>query len=187
MAMLSDIAIFAENNEPHALAYAWFASSGDNTEVPNYYVRGFEVYEDEIALTEVHRSSAPYKKMRTSVVPEGILSKPTDLRFLQPAGIGFMNRPGELSRFQTGDKTNLKQLSFIEVLKILPKHGAKAEVLEVIKKLAVHALQDKGSTTFWALEYLPEYSDSSVLLFSVYDSRAAYDSYTSTEEISKLR
>lgn len=43
MNYIRDIAKVTYATEPNTLAYAWFYSAGDNDNVPDHLVRGFEV------------------------------------------------------------------------------------------------------------------------------------------------
>lgn len=44
MNLLRDIADVTLAMEPKTIAYGWFASGGSNDQIPDYWVRGFEVY-----------------------------------------------------------------------------------------------------------------------------------------------
>lgn len=162
-------------NEPRTIAYAWFKSTGDNAEVPNHWVRGFEVYDDEAALAEIHRSSEPYKKMRLAVGQDQILERPTDLRFLQPTGIGFMVRAGEPAIFNKSESQGEEERNLIVVTEIKPEAGMKAEFLRELETLAAHVEKgERGTSSFWILEYPTEYSDDGVTVFSRFDDHEAY-------------
>lgn len=185
---MSDIAVVTQQNEPRTISYAWFESAGDNTEVPNHYVRGFEVYEDESALADVHRMSEPYKKMRSSVIPDKILAKPTDLRFLQPTGLGFMNRPGEPAVFaKHGGTVEKREKCLIVILEISPKDDAKSKLLDLAGALSDYAAsENKEVASFWILEYLPEYSDSGIKIFLRFDNYVAYENYSKSSKVSEM-
>ncbi|KAK2788298.1 hypothetical protein FQN53_003832 [Emmonsiellopsis sp. PD_33] len=177
LSLLSDIGAFTHENEPRTIAYSWFKSTGDDPEFPNHHLRGFEVYEDEHASKVTHRSSEPYKKMRSIVGPEGILEKPTDLSYCQPTGIGFLTRPDHgVTVFQGIAKETQAERSHIEVVNIQPKPGMKPEILQGIKALAAQIETEAGNgiLSFWCLEFLPEYANDGIILFSRYEDRNAY-------------
>ncbi len=187
LALLSDIAVVTKESEPSTISYGWFQSTGDNTEVPNHYVRGFEVYEDESALVDVHRMSTPYKKMRETVGRDKILEKPTDLRFLQPTGIGFMTRGG-MDLFEDDSHLKEDERCLVVVQEIKPKQGLKPKLLEVFEDLAcqVKELED-GTACFWALEYLEAYSDDGIVLVTRFNSDAAYQKHVDSPEMMPIR
>jgi hypothetical protein len=176
--------VVTKENEPRTLAYSWFMSSGDNTEVSNQYVRGFEVYKDELASTEVHRSSIPYKRMRSMVGPEKILEKSTDLSYCQPTGIGFMTRPNQTTSFHTDGLCK----KFVEVLDVKPKPGSKNDILQRLKITTADIEANNTSiSTYWALEFLEEYSNDSLILFSCFNSKTSYQEYYNSPETIDLR
>jgi quinol monooxygenase YgiN len=173
-----------KESEPKTTSYAWFTSTGDNTEVPNNWVRGFEVYEDESALVEVHRSSTPYKKMRSSVVPEKILEKPTDLRFLRPTGYGFMTRRSSSCNFD-GKILQNDEKSLVKIMEIKPLEKTMAEMLTEIQMLAGHVEQFEATTaSFWVLEYLPEYSEDTVVIFLRFKNTMACQAHQDSDFVS---
>jgi quinol monooxygenase YgiN len=185
---LSDISVVTRANEPKTIAYAWFKSAGDNSEVPNHWVRGFEVYDDEAALAEVHRSSEPYKKMRMAVGKDQILQQPTDLRFLQPTGIGFMVRSGQPAVFFKSEAQGEKEKSVIVVTEIEPEAGMKTELLRELEVLTEHVeKKDYGTLSFWVLEYLPEYSDDGITVFSRFDDHKAYEHHLASPQAAESR
>lgn len=175
-------------NEPKTIAYAWFKSAGDNSEVPNHWVRGFEVYDDEAALAEVHRSSEPYKKMRLAVGKDQILQQPTDLRFLQPTGIGFMVRSGQPAVFLKSEFQGEREKSVIIVTEIKPEVGTKTELLRELEALTEHVEKtEHGTSSFWVLEYLPEYSDDGITVFSRFDDHKAYEHHLASPQAAESR
>ncbi|KAE9374240.1 hypothetical protein N431DRAFT_481499 [Stipitochalara longipes BDJ] len=187
LALLRDIAVVTKESEPRTISYGWFQSAKDNPEVPNYYVRGFEVYEDESALAEVHRMSGPYKNMRATVGPYQILERPTDLRFLQPTGIGFMAR-GSMDLFDNDDHLNEDDRSLVVVQEIRPKQGSKQELLKYFEILASHARKSsEGVACFWVLEYLEEYLEDGVVVFSRFDTDAEYQKHVDCSEMKQIR
>ncbi|OJJ07667.1 hypothetical protein ASPVEDRAFT_155461 [Aspergillus versicolor CBS 583.65] len=88
---ISKIAPITHTHEPKCHAYAWFRSAEDNDAVPHHWVRGFEVYEDIEANTVTHRASTEYKAFRAAVAEEGLLARPSDLRYWRPLS-GFLTR-----------------------------------------------------------------------------------------------
>ena len=169
------------------MAYGWFQSAGDNGDIPNCYVRGFEVYEEETALADVHRMSEPYKRMRASVVPEKILERPTDLRFLQPTG-GFTSRGQGIKKFTKDDHLTEKSRKLVVVEEIKPGPGMKDSLLKELQCLASDLEEHKPEVgSFWMLEYLPEYCDDGIKIFSTYESDSAYHTHLKWLEEKELR
>ncbi len=120
-------------------------------------------YEDESALAVDHRSSEPYKRMRKAVGEQEILSQPTDLRLLQPAGIGFLARDGKQSVLQN----NYSVAQDIILIKEYspPSSEAKQKLLDSLRSAADHEdikAKRKGILSFWVLEYKPDYEDHGV-------------------------
>jgi quinol monooxygenase YgiN len=185
---LSDIAVVTQASEPKTLAYAWFESTGDNSAIPNHWVRGFEVYDNESAIAEVHRSSEPYKKMRLTVGRDHILERPTDLRFLQPTGVGFMVRSEKTVTFLKSDSHVAEEKGLIVILEIKPEEDMKLELLKDLENLGEYVKGHEHRTaSFWVLEYLPEYSDDSIVIFSRFDSNTAYEQHLASRRTAEAR
>jgi quinol monooxygenase YgiN len=185
--LLSNIAIVTQKDEPKTLAYCWLKRTEDCTTVPGQYVCGFEVYEDEAASKVVHRSSEPYKKMRAILGTEKIQEKPTDLSYCRPTGIGFLTRGGRPTVFQGSFPTSGAK-SLVEVWELMPKDGMKIEALGEIEKLATYVeREEEGTSSFWILEFLPEYSNSNLKVISRFDNRAAYDYHNNSPLVKSFR
>ncbi|KAI9752415.1 MAG: hypothetical protein M4579_005639 [Chaenotheca gracillima] len=184
--LLSDIAKVTIQSEPRNHGYCWFESAGDNTEVPNYWVRGFEVYEDEDAL-DVHRDSEPYKKMRAAFASDSILSKTTDIRFLQPTGLGFFRRTEEQVRFTKDKSLTDDTKNLIVTWDIKPQEDKQADVRKDLEQLAKHVEGNEPSAgTFWVLEYLPEFQDSTIIIFSRFANTEAYNKHANTPIVKEI-
>ncbi len=125
--------------------------------------------------------------MRASVGPENILERPTDLRFLQPTGIGFMTRGG-MDLFGIDDHLNENDRSLVVVQEIRPKQGSKQKLLKDLEVLACHVQNlDRGTACFWVLEYLDEYSDNGILVFSRFDNDAEYQKHIDCQKMEEIR
>jgi quinol monooxygenase YgiN len=131
--------------------------------------------------------SGPYKKMRASVGPDKILERPTDLRFLQPTSIGFMTRGG-MDVFEIDDHLNEDNRSLVVVQEIRPKQGSKQKLLKDFEVLACHVQNfDKGTACFWVLEYLEEYSDNGIVVFSTFDTDTEYQKHINCQKMEETR
>ncbi|OAA68640.1 hypothetical protein SPI_00835 [Niveomyces insectorum RCEF 264] len=179
MDLLSAIAKVTRESEPKAISYAWFRSAKDNDAVPHDWVRGLEVYEDLPALTETHRASAVYKAMRAAASAEALLSLPSDLRFLQPTGTGFMYRkaPPHTSEAPEGDYVVVDELKPVSAA-VGHDQAPRDQLLAALKRVAddVETSPLQASVlSFWVLEYRPEYGDETLVVFARFASKAAYE------------
>jgi hypothetical protein len=144
-------------------------------------------YEDESALANDHRSSPPYKTMRSVVGAEKVLSKPTDLRFLQPTGIGFLARHAEQSVLQ--DKEDVEQVVLVKEYDP-PSEGEKSKLLNSLQWLAVYmteAAKENGILTFWVLEYDPEYQDHGIKVIIRFTDKSARELHESTDAVTSMK
>lgn len=132
-------------------------------------------YEDVEANTITHRASAEYKAFRTAVTTEGLLERPSDLRFWRPSSIGFLKRSkdGQGSDiFQ--EKAPGQGLQYIVVDELTPRSTFKDAVLEQLGKMANVAEQDDHVLSFWVLNRGEEEQDQSILVFSRYKDKNAW-------------
>lgn len=58
---------------------------------------------------------------------------------------------------------------------IRPPKGRKHELLEAVKRVASVAEAMRGIRSYWALEYLEEYSDDTILLFQRFKAKEEYE------------
>ncbi|KAL3475208.1 hypothetical protein BJX99DRAFT_230192 [Aspergillus californicus] len=167
---ISAIAPVTHATEPKCHAYAWFRSAADNETVPHHWVRGLEVYEDIEANTISHRASAEYKAFRAAVGEEGLLERPSDLRFWRPASVGFLTRanarPNSMN-FMRRDRSS----QYIVVDELTPDPGQKHRVLETLQVLAREAEGREKVLSFWVLHRGDGELDESVMVFARYEDR----------------
>ncbi|KAJ0418908.1 hypothetical protein BJY00DRAFT_324683 [Aspergillus carlsbadensis] len=161
---ISAIAPVTLKTEPKCHGYAWFRSAQDNSVVPHHWLRGFEIYEDIKANTETHRASAEYKAFRGAVGPEGLLERPSDLRFWRPL-FGFLVH-GEPVDFST-----LASEQYIVTHEITPNSGKKEDVLGQLRVLAREA-EGRQVLSFWVLHRGDEEEDQSLLVFARYKDKS---------------
>jgi quinol monooxygenase YgiN len=117
-------------------------------------------YEDVEANTETHRASAEYKAFRGAVGPEGLLERPSDLRFWRPLS-GYL-RHGEPVDFST-----LADEQYIVTHELTPNPGKKEEVAEQLRVLAQEA-EGSQVPSFWILHRGDQETDESLLVFAGY-------------------
>jgi hypothetical protein len=125
---------------------------------------------DDLAIT--HRSSAEYKTMRSSMIPEAITEEPTDLRSLRPSGIGFMAQheaDDMYSSMGTSDQ-------YLRVKRFSPEEGQGHTIKEILRKVA-DELTDRADShkevrSYWILEYDPSYHDTTIVVLERYSSKA---------------
>ncbi|KAL4876150.1 hypothetical protein BJY04DRAFT_223373 [Aspergillus karnatakaensis] len=177
---ISKIAPVTLANEPKCHAYAWFRSAEDSDTVPHHWLRGFEVYEDIEANTVAHRASSEYKAFRAAVGEEGLLARPSDLRYWRPSGVGFLSREGD-----AGDSTTVNFMErnnrlpvaearqYIVVDELTPQAGKKEAVLQQLAGLAEEAEEEPRVLNFWVLHRGIGEEDEGLLVFSRYKDRNA--------------
>jgi quinol monooxygenase YgiN len=117
-------------------------------------------YEDVEANTETHRASAEYKAFRRAVGLEGLLERPSDLRFWRPL-LGFIIQ-GEPVDFST-----LAAEQYIVTHELTPNSGKKEEIVEQLRVLAQEA-EGSQVLSFWILHRGDEETDESLLVFARY-------------------
>lgn len=123
--------------------------------------------------------------MRAAVGENKLLERPSDLRFLQPTGTGFLHGP---LRGDTGDIVGPEYM-IVDEVRPKPGHGQQAarELLLTALKSAVEELDvittNNECLTFWVLEYRPEYDDNSLVVVSRYQSKQVYDEISSRTDI----
>jgi hypothetical protein len=161
--------------------------SKDCAAVPGQYVCGFEVYEDETSSKVTHRSSQPYKKMRSILGAEQIQERPTDLSYCRPTGVGFLTRDGKSTVFQ-GSFPVPDEKDLVEVWELTPKDGMKTELLSEIENLATYVEREvEQSSTFWVLEFLAEYANDNLKVVSRFENQMTYESYMNSELVKDFR
>lgn len=187
--LLSDVAETTEANELSCLAYAWFRSAEDNEVVPHHWVQGLEVYAELEASTVTHRSSDEYKRFRQAVADESLLDRGSDLRYLEPLGIGFLMR-------QRGPDCPPRQCDsegyvVFERLRAAGGADGRNRLLELLRKLESTGLKDLDASvvaSFWVLGYRPEDSDSTIVVFQRFATKQAFqDDYLTNESIKDIR
>ncbi|KAL2833754.1 hypothetical protein BDW59DRAFT_156556 [Aspergillus cavernicola] len=153
---ISKIARVTQRNEPKCHAYAWFRSAEDTDTVPHHWVRGLEVYEDIEANSESHRASAEYIAFRAAVAEEGLLERPSDLRFWRPASLGFLTHENvgrDSMDFMLRDnkQSRARALQYVVVDELTPRAGEKTLVLEQLGVLVKEAEGIDKVLSFWVL------------------------------------
>ncbi|KAL3462173.1 hypothetical protein BJX64DRAFT_288712 [Aspergillus heterothallicus] len=161
---ISKIAPVTSKTEPKCHGYAWFRSAEDNTAVPHHWLRGFEIYEDVEANTETHRASAEYKAFRAAVGAEGLLDRPSDLRFWRPllGHLVYQEEPVDFSASTTSQ--------YIITDELTPLPGRKEHVVEQLGMLA-HQAEKRQVPSFWVLHRGDGEQDESLLVFARYNDQ----------------
>ncbi|CRG90702.1 hypothetical protein PISL3812_07747 [Talaromyces islandicus] len=182
---ISKIAPVTYGNEPKCLAYAWFRSAEDNETVPHHWLRGLEVYEDVEANTNTHRASAEYKAFRAAVSAEGLLERPSDLRFWRPSSIGFLKRSSHGHGSDIFQETPRGQgPQYIVVDELTPRSTCKYSVLEKLSRMANAAEKNDYVLSFWVLHRGDDEDDQSVLVLSRYKDKNAWVRFCSDKTAS---
>ncbi|KAL2204653.1 hypothetical protein CC79DRAFT_1398910 [Sarocladium strictum] len=167
--------------EPNCHGYAWFRSAGDNDVVPLHYLRGFEIYGSKDASHVEHRASDAYKAFRSAVVPEGLLTKPSDLQFWHPVNIGFLTK-GTPAIFPV-DLEGSRSPQYIVTDEFKAKPGEKQVILDHLRRAAEVAEKSNGVLSFWVLSRVgvdgsvaPDLDENSLYVFVRGDDKASVDS-----------
>lgn len=175
LALLSDVAETTAANELSCQAYAWFRSSEENNDVPHHWVQGLEVYDHLEASTVTHRASGPYKSFRQACAAESLLERGSDLRYLEPLGIGFLARqgaPDSCSRHCDGEGYVV-----IERLKAAGGIDGKNGLLKLLRGLESTSVKELDKSTlasFWVLGYRAEDCDSTIVVFQRFATKQAF-------------
>jgi quinol monooxygenase YgiN len=137
-------------------------------------------YEDVEANTITHRASAEYKAFRAAGGAEGLLERPSDLRFWRPSSIGFLKRSSH------GHGSDIFQErhhdlgpQYIVVDEITPRSTCKDAVLERLNRMANVAEKDESVLSFWVLHRGDEEQDQNILVFSRYRDKSAWAQFCS--------
>ncbi|KAK7227853.1 hypothetical protein V2G26_000023 [Clonostachys chloroleuca] len=171
---IAKIAPITQRTEVDCLGYAWFRSAGDNNVVPHHWLRGLEIYRTPQANWVDHRASDEYKAFRAAVAGESLLSRPSDLRFWGPMGIGYASREGGL------DLTVRAQgrIRYAVVHELEFDADCRGVVKAALTSLADRAIDTPAVLTFWPLGR-EEGDEGSVLVFSVFDDKGAAETFES--------
>ncbi|KAL2864087.1 putative quinol monooxygenase [Aspergillus lucknowensis] len=168
---ISKIAPVTSKIEAKCHGYAWFRNAEDNAAVPHHWLRGFEIYEDIAANVETHRASPEYKAFRRAVGAEGLLERPSDLRFWRPL-LGYLVYQGKPVDFSAS--TTRK---YIVTDELTPLPGQKVQVIGQLRLLA-HEAEQRQVPSFWVLHRGDEEQDESILVFAMYKD---WDEFTDIE------
>ncbi|KAL5340961.1 hypothetical protein BJX70DRAFT_396342 [Aspergillus crustosus] len=186
---ISKIAPVTLAHEPKCRAYAWFRSAEDNDTVPHHWLRGFEVqvihiihsstprYEDIEANTITHRASDEYKAFRGAVGEEGLLARPSDLRYWRPSGVGFLTRADSATNtanfISRADIEGARQ--YIVVDELTPRPGQVESILRQLGELAEVAERETLTQvlSFWVLR-----REDDLLVFSRYEDKDAFTGFS---------
>ncbi|KAF2467910.1 uncharacterized protein BDR25DRAFT_316526 [Lindgomyces ingoldianus] len=149
LSLISDIADTTYANEPRNVSYSWFRKSPLDQQ-DEHRCCGFEVYADELALTQAHRSSPEYKRMRSVGVEEQLFVHPTALIFLEPAcANGFLAREVADVQFKHSQTNS----NLIVVRRYITKHYEETKVLlEELNLLARKCREMEHVLTFMPLK-----------------------------------
>ncbi|KAF2658361.1 hypothetical protein K491DRAFT_265557 [Lophiostoma macrostomum CBS 122681] len=160
LSLINDIAEVTYANEPNNVSYCWFRKSTLD-DCDGYECCGFEVYADEDALTQTHRASAEYKRMRSVAAEDGLFMRPTDLIFLEPlCENGFMVKESNDVRF--GLPSTKDTLVVVRKYNTQDK-DAVTRLTKTLYTLAEQAAGEDGLLSFMPLKRRDGISEISVL------------------------
>lgn len=115
-----------------------------------------------------HRASSPYKAFRAAVAQEGLLERPSDLRFWIPTGIGFLGRPGTVNLMKTGHGD---ECQYAIVNELRPGAGMKGNTLEQLRRLACLAADTASIRSFSVLDRGAQDQDETLLVFGLFTTK----------------
>lgn len=176
-------------NELSCLAYAWFRSAEDNEVVPHHWVQGFEVYAEMEASTVTHRSSEQYKQFRQACAAESLLDRGSDLRYLEPLGIGFLTP----QRGPDSSPRHCDSEGYVVVERLRAADGAdgRDSLLALLRNLESTILKDLEQgivATFWVLGYRLEECDPTIVVFQRFATTQAFqEDFVANESIQAIR
>ncbi|CAM1510706.1 Fc.00g010410.m01.CDS01 [Cosmosporella sp. VM-42] len=168
--LISDIAEVTARHEPQNRAYCWFRRHRPLSNLKGAWICGFECYENEAALAEVHRSSQEYKAMRTAVVGENLFMLNSPLIFSQPAADwGFLNLSGEpMIYFATA-----KEALVLVTTYTTKNHETTATLLDKLSKISDTMRQQDGVFAYYPVRRLDNV-ETEITIFQGYKSVHAY-------------
>jgi quinol monooxygenase YgiN len=147
-------------------------------------------YDDVEASTITHRSSAEYKTFRAAVGEEGLLERPSDLRFWRPTTIGFLTQSSEddssANFIARGNQVSYEKQQYIVVDELKPRLGQKEDVLNQMRSLVALAERQTGVLSFWVLRRDDNEQDDSLMVFSRYDSKDAGSRFCNQKDVSGI-
>ncbi|CAG9981760.1 unnamed protein product [Clonostachys byssicola] len=164
---IAKIAPITQRTEVDCLGYAWFRSAGDNDVVPHHWLRGLEITPQANSVD--HRASEEYKAFRAAVAGECLLSRPSDLRFWRPMGIGYDSREGGLDlAVRAQDRPRYAVVHELEF-----DADCRGVVKATLARLAGQALETPAVLSFWPLGREEEDGGSTLVFSLFYDKEAA--------------
>ncbi|KIW19194.1 hypothetical protein PV08_03488 [Exophiala spinifera] len=175
--LLDDVARVTFLDEPDNRAYCWFRKSSHST-LEGPWIAGFELYDNEAALTTVHRSSTEYQAMRKASAEEQLWGKVyPEIIFLEPLDdSGFVNKDSRSSLFFKECRSTFVVLT-------------RFEVEDADKELLYQTLSNLGGSLRLehdVVSYLPlvrrDGKSLVVTVFEQYGSEEAYNSLTGNLE-----
>ncbi|KAF7553875.1 hypothetical protein G7046_g6975 [Stylonectria norvegica] len=170
LGLIDDIAEVTANHEHQNRAYCWFRKHPSLSKLTGTWICGFECYESEAALAEVHRSSREYQAMRTAVVNENLMMRNSPLPFSQPAAEwGFLNSSnGPMIHFATA-----KEALIVVTTYTTENHEITAALLSQLLKIADVMRGQDDVFAYYPLRRLDN-DETEITVFQAYRSERAY-------------
>lgn len=176
-------------NEFSCQAYAWFRSAEEDKVVPHHWVQGFEVYDHLEASTVTHRASDQYKSFRHACAAESLLERGSDLRYLEPLGIGFLAR--QAAAYNPQRHCDGEGYVVIERMKATRGVDGKNSLLDILRRLGsicLHELDGSTVASFWVLGYRLEDCDSTIVVFQRFTTKQCFQNdFLRNDSVKALR
>ena len=123
-----------------------------------------------------HRASAEYKAFRAGAGAEGLLERPSDLRFWRPSSVGFLTRDdddgsrGPVNFMDRGRHASPSSgtRQYIVVDELMPRPGRKDQILKQLHGLAREAKRRDQVLSFWVLH---REDGEGLLVFARYEDK----------------
>lgn len=117
--------------------------------------------------------------------PEAITEEPTDLRPLQPTGIGFLTRSRNVDDFSTHDaQQQFLVVNRFAVLDVSNRSALKNTLSNAVNKILHDPELSAKVQTFWVVEYDIDLKDDTVVTIERYVTKEAYE--TARQSLAEL-
>lgn len=140
-----------------------------------------------------HRASAEYKAFRAAAGAEGLLERPSDLRFWRPSSVGFLTRDDDDSRGPVNFMDRGRHASsssgtrqYIVVDELTPRPGHKDQILKQLHGLVREAEREDQVLSFWVLHRGDGEQDEGLLVFARYEDKDEWARFEGRDAVAAM-